>query len=969
MQRLPQRLLPLLAAVALLALPGIARADAPTLTGPSTVYVNQPTVALDWTPFGGELDYDLYGPDCPTPSLLHASLGQSTLHDDEALTQGPGTYCFQVVGEYAGPTSGPSNVVTVVYDTTPPPAPDPQFSSGTDIRQDGYGTSYTSNQVTLEWAPVDDGSGLADSGLQHYEIQRDDHDGNGLQHVAYTTGTSWSDDPTLAEGDHSYVVSAIDNAGNATPAADELDVIVDTTAPVVQIDDQPANPSPIYEDLPFDVSADDLDATLLCTVDGVSGACANGTLSFHGPVLNGSHTFEVTAVDVAGNTAVPVDYTWTVDSGTTGLLLDGPSGLTNQVSPAFDFSWAHPDATFRCQLDGSGLTSCSTGQSYGTLADGNHTFDLEATDPAGSTATQSTSFHLDGTAPTGTFDVPAPRVHGSVDLEAQSVADGDSGVTAVTYRYSGTASGTIGSVASGAVHWNTTAVPDGSYTVEAAIADAAGNTTPLTAQTVVDNSGPAGVVDGLVDGTILHGTGIAVTAHASDPAGVQSAQLQLGQNGTWQPLGNAFTGDGPYGVTWNTVRTDDGVYAIRLAATDTLGNTSYSAVHSVIVDNTVPSAPGTPITSASPTSAAPVIAWPASASPDVAGYDVYRAGQRVATGLTGTVYSDQLAADGSQDGAYAYTVSAVDRGGNESAQSAPVAVIYDRTAPAAPASVTATASPVGAITVSWSSASDPTAGGVSSGVAGYVLRRSTGEQVCTPAATVTTCTDGTRPAGTYTYAVYALDAAGNLSAAPGTATVTVSKAAGKGKDTTPPARAAKVDADVRGTTASVSWQNPKDRDFDHVVVVANAKHRPKTVKDGARLYSGKADSVAANGAPGTKLFLAVYAYDRSGNVSAPVYVTATFAPSALLPANGSSAGGSPALSWRGVARATYYNVQVFLGKKRVAVGWPKGTSFRVPGGKLVKGKTYTWYVWPGFGALKAAHYGAQVGHATFTYTG
>ena len=154
-----------------------------------------------------------------------------------------------------------------------------------------------------------------------------------------------------------------------------------------------------------------------------------------------------------------------------------------------------------------------------------------------------------------------------------------------------------------------------------------------------------------------------------------------------------------------------------------------------------------------------------------------------------------------------------------------------------------------------------------------------------------------------------------------------------------------------------------------MVVVANAKHRPKSVKDGSRLYSGKADSVAATGAPGTRLFLAVYAYDRSGNASAPVYVTATFAPSALLPANGSSAGGSPALSWRGVGRATYYNVQVFLGKKRVAVGWPKGTSFRVPGGKLVKGKTYTWYVWPGFGALKAAHYGAQVGHASFTYTG
>ena len=352
----------------------------------------------------------------------------------------------------------------------------------------------------------------------------------------------------------------------------------------------------------------------------------------------------------------------------------------------------------------------------------------------------------------------------------------------------------------------------------------------------------------------------------------------------------------------------------------------------MIVDNTIPAAPGTPITSASPTSAAPVVAWPASASPDVAGYDVYRAGQRVATGLAGTIYSDQLAGDGSQDGAYAYTVSAVDRAGNESPQSAPVAVIYDRTAPAPPASVTAAASPAGAITLSWSAGSDPTAGGVSSGVAAYVLRRSTGEQVCAVAAAVTTCTDGVRPAGTYTYGVYAVDAAGNVSRTGTTASVTVARPAGK--DTTPPARAGHVDAEVHGTKAALSWQNPKDRDFDHVVVVANAKHRPRTVKDGSRLYSGKADSVAASGTPGTKLFLAVYAYDRNGNVSAPVYVSATFAPSALLPANGSTAGGSPALSWRGVARASYYNVQVFQGKKRVAVGWPHGTSFRLPAGKL-----------------------------------
>ena len=76
---------------------------------------------------------------------------------------------------------------------------------------------------------------------------------------------------------------------------------------------------------------------------------------------------------------------------------------------------------------------------------------------------------------------------------------------------------------------------------------------------------------------------------------------------------------------------------------------------------------------------------------------------------------------------------------------------------------------------------------------------------------------------------------------------------------------------------------------------------------------------SSSGAPGTRLFVAVYAYDRAGNASRPAFVAAAFAPSALLPASGSSLSGSPQLSWRGVARATYYNVQVFLGKKRQAV--------------------------------------------------
>ena len=65
-------------------------------------------------------------------------------------------------------------------------------------------------------------------------------------------------------------------------------------------------------------------------------------------------------------------------------------------------------------------------------------------------------------------------------------------------------------------------------------------------------------------------------------------------------------------------------------------------------------------------------------------------------------------------------------------------------------------------------------------------------------------------------------------------------------------------------------------------------------------------------------------------------------------------------------------MQVFEGTqatKRVAIAWPAVTKYTLPGANMKKGKTYTWYVWPGIGAKAAAKYGKLIGKVTFTYTG
>jgi hypothetical protein len=70
-----------------------------------------------------------------------------------------------------------------------------------------------------------------------------------------------------------------------------------------------------------------------------------------------------------------------------------------------------------------------------------------------------------------------------------------------------------------------------------------------------------------------------------------------------------------------------------------------------------------------------------------------------------------------------------------------------------------------------------------------------------------------------------------------------------------------------------------------------------------------------------------------------------------------------------VKAAKYYNVQVFAGKQRILASWPAGRALQLPRAKLKRGTTYTWYVWPGFGAKAKARYGKLVGKNTFTFAG
>jgi chitodextrinase len=190
-----------------------------------------------------------------------------------------------------------------------------------------------------------------------------------------------------------------------------------------------------------------------------------------------------------------------------------------------------------------------------------------------------------------------------------------------------------------------------------------------------------------------------------------------------------------------------------------------AACHGASSDTSAPTAP-TGVTATAPISTQVNLAWTASSDDiGVVGYEVFRNGTLIGTSNT-TSYADTTSQAATK---YTYTVKAYDLASNRSAPSASAIVSTpgDTTPPSAPANLAANASS-NAVQLTWSASTDNV------GVTGYQVFRN-GIQIATAAST--TYRDTTvQSANTYTYAVSATDAAGNVSAFSNAVTLTTPNA-------------------------------------------------------------------------------------------------------------------------------------------------------------------------------------------------
>jgi len=135
--------------------------------------------------------------------------------------------------------------------------------------------------------------------------------------------------------------------------------------------------------------------------------------------------------------------------------------------------------------------------------------------------------------------------------------------------------------------WDTTAVLDGSHTVDARATDNKGATTNASQTKVtVDNVDmpPVVTIVNPINGNIASKI-VLIQVSAADDRGINSATYAI-DTGTFQPM-TFNQGTGYWEASWDTAQVTDGSHTLSAQATDTGGQTGTASV-GVTVDNTAP---------------------------------------------------------------------------------------------------------------------------------------------------------------------------------------------------------------------------------------------------------------------------------------------------------------------------------------------------------------------------------------------
>jgi hypothetical protein len=144
------------------------------------------------------------------------------------------------------------------------------------------------------------------------------------------------------------------------------------------------------------------------------------------------------------------------------------------------------------------------------------------------------------------------------------------------------------------------------------------------------------------------------------------------------------------------------------------------------------------------------------------------------------------------------------------------------------------------------------------------------------------------------------------------------------------------------------------------------------------VYDGTGDEFTDSGLKNGKRYTyLVQAVDVAGNATSDSTVVTPSAEAStkhlLSPGAASSLSGPPMLRWRKIARAGYYNVQLFRHGKKILSAWPTKPQYQLRSVWTYRGHrhrlgkaTYRWLLWAAYGHRSEHRYGKLLGKRSFT---
>ncbi|ELX5635864.1 BapA prefix-like domain-containing protein [Salmonella enterica subsp. enterica serovar Infantis] len=545
----------------------------------------------------------------------------------------------------AGNTSAVSAPWTIVVDITPPAIP--VLTSVVDD-QPGITGNLVSGQLTNDATPTLNGRGEAGATINVYL------DGNPAS-IGTTTVNSdgtWSFTPQtpLANGSHTFTLSATDPAGNSSSVSSGFVLTIDATPPAAPVIASVAdNTAPVTGIVPNGGSTNETRPTLSGTGEagttisiyngsalvGTAQVQANGSWSFTPSTSLGAGVWNLTATatDAAGNTSAASEIrSFTIDTTAPAApvidtVYDGTGPITGNLSSGQITDEARPvisgtreaNTTIRLYDNGTLLAEIPADNSNSwrytpdaSLATGNHVITVIAVDAAGnaSPVSDSVNFVVDTTPPltpviTSVSDDQAPGLG--------TIANGQN-TNDPTPTFSGTAEAgaTITLYENGTVIGTTTAQPDGAWSVSTSTLASGTHVITAVATDAAGNSSPNSTAFTLTVDTTAPQTPI-LTSVVDDVAGGVTGNLANGQitndnrptlNGTAEAgsVVSIYDGNTLLGVTsanaggaWSftpTTGLNDGTRILTVTATDPAGNVSpATSGFTIVVDTLAPTVP------------------------------------------------------------------------------------------------------------------------------------------------------------------------------------------------------------------------------------------------------------------------------------------------------------------------------------------------------------------------------------------